>query len=194
MFSLKIITTSLVLLCSSSLFAGNEMDKSKRNDSAVMITFENQKSVDEWRITNDGVMGGLSRGKVEINNQTLLFSGVISTENYGGFTSFFRRLPKLPSDIESINIQVTGDGHPYQLRFRCLVQGYYIAYKADFSTKKGVMVNHTLNFSDFEASFRGRIIDSAPKLEASFISDVGFLIASKKPLDFVLEIHQISLN
>jgi hypothetical protein len=169
MFALKTIAASLVLLCSSSLFAGKEMDKSKRNDSVVSIKFDNQQAVDEWRVTNDGVMGGLSRSKVEINNQTLFFSGVISTENYGGFTSFFRRLPKLPNDIDSINIQVTGDGHPYQLRFRCLVQGYYIAYKAEFSTEKGVMVNRTLNFSDFEASFRGRIISSAPKLEASFI-------------------------
>ena len=40
-----------------------------------------------WRITNDGVMGGLSRSAVHTADGTLVFDGELSRENNGGFAS-----------------------------------------------------------------------------------------------------------
>ena len=41
-----------------------------------------------WGVVDDGVMGGLSRGKLAYTEQgTLVFSGDLSLENNGGFSS-----------------------------------------------------------------------------------------------------------
>lgn len=41
-----------------------------------------------WRVVDDGVMGGLSKGKVQISKEGIMtFSGKLSLENNGGFSS-----------------------------------------------------------------------------------------------------------
>ena len=52
------------------------------------FNFGKNKSGEDWGIINDGVMGGLSKGKAQMRENSLLFSGTISLENNGGFTSF----------------------------------------------------------------------------------------------------------
>ncbi|OEK00872.1 hypothetical protein BFP97_04820 [Roseivirga sp. 4D4] len=58
------------------------------NTNSWVFDFGEGKTGEEWMIVNDGVMGGLSRGKVEFNETTITFSGDVSLENNGGFTSF----------------------------------------------------------------------------------------------------------
>ena len=59
----------------------------------------------QWFIVNDGVMGGLSQGGPSLSGSgTLLFSGEISLENNGGFSSIRTRpanLDDLQGFIES---------------------------------------------------------------------------------------------
>ena len=47
--------------------------------------------LNEWRITNDGVMGGQSEGHYTIQDNTMTFNGTISLENNGGFSSISGR-------------------------------------------------------------------------------------------------------
>ena len=43
----------------------------------------------DWKIINDGVMGGMSRGNLSFTSKnTLIFNGFVSLENNGGFSSF----------------------------------------------------------------------------------------------------------
>jgi hypothetical protein len=163
------------------------------NDNKVLIEFSHESDIKDWRVTSDRVMGGLSKGNIDINNQSLLFTGALSTENNGGFTSIFKELPKLSKDIDTINIRVTGDGNYYQLRLRSQFNGRDIAYKAGFNTEQGEIINHTFNLSDFVATLRGRIINNAPKIEASLISEIGFLIKSKHEQEFMLKIHHLKM-
>lgn len=65
----------------------------------LSFDFGKAKSGSEWSIVNDGVMGGLSRGKVDFSNNSLIFSGEVSLENNGGFTSF--RSPYRRFNLES---------------------------------------------------------------------------------------------
>ena len=146
---------------------------------------------DEWIVTNDGVMGGLSVGTAQLNNNVFIFSGNVSTENNGGFTSAFKQVSTLPAHAKSITIRIMGDGNNYQLRVRSQVMGYNLAYKIGFDTVKGKIAEHTFKLADFKASFRGRLIENVPVLEASFISHVGFLIAAKQSQDFTLSVYSI---
>ena len=42
----------------------------------------------DWTVTNDGIMGGLSKGKLEFTERnTMKFSGSLSLKNNGGFTT-----------------------------------------------------------------------------------------------------------
>jgi hypothetical protein len=165
-------------------------DKYMRKN-VVPIAFSHSQSLDGWQITSDVVMGGVSVGQIELKGASLVFSGDVSTENYGGFTSVFKKIASLPSHIKSVTIQIKGDGNVYQMRVRSQVAGYKLAYKVDFDTKKGRVHEYTFNLADFKASFRGRNIANAPILEASYISHVGFLIKAKQSKSFNLSIQTI---
>ena len=57
-------------------------------NAEVIYDFSEKNNLDGWYVVDDGVMGGRSRGKLQIeNNDTGLFSGTISLDNYGGFSS-----------------------------------------------------------------------------------------------------------
>jgi hypothetical protein len=160
-------------------------------NNTAFIALGNEINLEEWKVTNDSVMGGLSVGNTQLEHKTIIFSGYVSTENDGGFTSVFKKLSTLPEHIESITIQVKGDGNNYQLRVRSQVMGYEMAYKICFDTSKGKIEKRTFNLADFKASFRGRSIENAPSLEAKFISHVGFLIKAKQSQYFTLSVQVI---
>lgn len=73
--------------------------------------FGAEKDGQEWMIVNDGVMGGLSRGSVSFTDNSLVFSGNVSLENNGGFTSF--RAPYARYDLskyDKIEIRYRSEG------------------------------------------------------------------------------------
>jgi hypothetical protein len=160
-------------------------------NNEMIIAFDNVQSLKDWRVTNDGVMGGLSVGNTQLVNKSLIFSGEISIENNGGFTSVFKEIPTLPDKIESISINILGDGNDYQLRVRSQVFDYELSYSVDFNAKKGQRKELTFHFADFKASFRGRSIDNAPLLEPKSISHVGFLMKSKQVKSFSISVQKI---
>jgi hypothetical protein len=61
-----------------------------RPPSDVMIVFDFSKETDSrrWEVEDDVVMGGRSKGEFSINDEgNGVFSGVVSLENNGGFSS-----------------------------------------------------------------------------------------------------------
>ena len=54
----------------------------------VLFDFTTSSDISKWRITDDVVMGGRSDGKFQLSaNGNGLFSGKVSLENNGGFSS-----------------------------------------------------------------------------------------------------------
>jgi hypothetical protein len=57
-------------------------------NEAMLFDFNKKTNSNEWKIIDDGVMGGLSNGNFKIDeNGNGVFFGAVSTENYGGFSS-----------------------------------------------------------------------------------------------------------
>ena len=56
-----------------------------------LIDFGKEKGGSEWNVIVDGVMGGLSTGKATFTDNTVQFTGNLSLENNGGFSSY--RMP-----------------------------------------------------------------------------------------------------
>lgn len=54
-------------------------------------------NVQDWGIVNDGVMGGVSQSKIRLVDGKAVFSGIVSTDNNGGFASTRTRNFEPPS-------------------------------------------------------------------------------------------------
>ena len=165
-----------------------------KKESALMINFTEQQSLDSWRITNDGVMGGKSQGQISLQANKAIFSGDISLENNGGFSSVFRPIESLAKALETVTIDIEGDGLTYQLRMMVNLDGYRMAYKQSFDTVAGQQTQLSFTLADFQASFRGRDIPNAPVLESENIREVGFLVTSKVAGAFSLVIASVSFK
>lgn len=143
-----------------------------------------------WQIINDGVMGGLSQGRIEADAAGICFSGTLSTANGGGFASCRGPVPGLPLPLAGLRITVSGDGRRYQLRLRDSDDADAIAWRALFDTgPEPVAVE--LRPHDFEAVIRGRKLVALPPLSQRDISIMGFMLASREPGPFRLCVHAI---
>ena len=147
-----------------------------------------------WRTVNDTVMGGVSSSSVEAG-ETLVFSGDLSLEQNGGFTSI-RGAGVNGSLAEATGLQVrlSGDGRTYDLTLeRSDVRMRAGNYRVKIQTVAGEVTELTVPFSDFRPTSFGRPVDGAPALDSATeqISQVGFLLADGNPGPFHLEVLSI---
>jgi len=164
------------------------------SENALMIDFSQQQISDRWRITNDGVMGGKSRGEFLLQSENALFKGDISLDNNGGFSSVFHPIEPLPEALDKVTIDIAGDGLTYQLRMVVNHEGYRLSYKHDFNTVAKQRQTLSFTLADFQASFRGRILDNAPTLLSQDIREIGFLLTNKTAGPFELTIYSLQLD
>ena len=147
----------------------------------------------DWRIVDDGVMGGLSKGKVSFTKSgTLLFAGTLSLENNGGFSSVRTKTVGFDlSSAEGFALRVKGDGRTYQLRLStdARYRSGEVSFKADFPTTKGEWREVKVPFRRFVASWRGRTLEN--KFNPARVRRLGFLLGDKKPGPFQLEVDWI---
>ncbi|MEM7386761.1 MAG: CIA30 family protein [Verrucomicrobiota bacterium] len=147
-----------------------------------------------WKAVNDGVMGGLSRGGPKIqSNGRMLFSGRVSLENNGGFSSMRTEGARVDlSSSEGVVLRVKGDGRTYELRLStgARFRSWEISYRVPFKTKKDQWVEVKIPFSSLIPSFRGRIL-KGPEFDPSDIRRLGVMIADKNSGPFSMEVDWI---
>ncbi len=176
-------------------FGNQEMQQvtTFKKEPSIMINFTEQKNTENWRITNDDVMGGESEGRFLFEQDKGMFTGYISLKNNGGFSSVFKMIEPLPNNLDTVSIDVEGDGTTYQLRMIVSLDGYRLAYKHDFDTVAGQRETLTFILADFQASFRGRIMTNAPVLKSEAIRQVGFLVTKKVAGKFLLSVFSVHI-
>ena len=159
----------------------------------TIFDFSQETSSNGWYVVNDGVMGGLSQSRaVAMEDGSLVFTGVVSFENNGGFASIRRSAGLFALDgSRGIKLRIKGDGKSYQFRVRTSKQFDGVAFKHDFSTVKGEWCEIELKWTDFTATFRGRQVPNAPELKAAAIDQIGILIADKQEGPFELRVGHI---
>ena len=176
----------VLILLSMALYADTALGQS--------ITEFDGKDGMEWQVVNDGVMGGLSEGKLTLNpSGTMKFSGMLSLENNGGFSTF--RSGDLKLDLSGdlgLLLRVKGDGRTYQARLAtdALFRGMEVSFAADFATQKGEWIEVKVPFADFKGSFRGLDLPKE-KLDPAKVRRVSILLGDKKQGPFELEIDSI---
>ncbi|MFT4974625.1 MAG: NADH dehydrogenase [ubiquinone] 1 alpha subcomplex assembly factor 1 [Myxococcota bacterium] len=149
----------------------------------------------QWVCVNDTVMGGVSESTVEVDAGGVRFSGELSLENNGGFTSVRTRPADLSlTDAAGFRVRLTGDGRSYDFtasRSDVPIRGG--SYRVRIDTVAGEELTVELPLSDFQATAFGRPLTGAPPLTAApeRISSVGFLLADKRSGAFSLVVHAI---
>jgi monofunctional biosynthetic peptidoglycan transglycosylase len=160
----------------------------------LLFDFEEQGDLENWRVVDDGVMGGLSRGEIiGTDSGTAVFQGILSLENNGGFSST-RTLPRpyKLDDYDGIALRVRGDGNTYQFRLRLDDSFDGIAYRYNFQTEVDEWTTVEVPFSECVPVFRGRTLSDVPPLSPGKIQQIGFLISEKQAGPFRLEVDRIS--
>ena len=147
-----------------------------------------------WQVVNDGVMGGLSKGKIEMSDTgTMTFTGNLSLENNGGFSlARSERVDFNLSNDQGILLRVKGDGRTYEVRLEsdAKFRSWPVSFSGKFETTKDEWQQVKIPFSSFKGGFRGRELPDA-KLDPSQIYRVGIIIADKQEGPFAVELDWI---
>jgi len=161
--------------------------------SKSIFDFKEAADAKYWRVINDGVMGGLSRGEISVNDQGHgLYQGQVSLENNGGFSSVRHQFESMDvAAFETLTIRIKGDGKRYQLRVKTNASDRH-AYITYFVTN-GAWQTIEVRLSDMYPTFRGRQLNQ-PNFPKQRMEEIAFLIANKKAESFRLEIDSITLD
>jgi len=166
-----------------------------QSSDQVIFSFTGQAEFEQWRVINDGVMGGISQSSFKAGDGgAALFAGTVSLENYGGFCSV-STIPDRRYDLsgfDAVVLRVRGDGKRYKCTLKADAAFSGFAYQFGFSTKKGEWISVVAPFQDFVPTFRGQVVRDAGKIDSSSIASFGFLISDKQQGRFVLEIDSIT--
>jgi NADH dehydrogenase [ubiquinone] 1 alpha subcomplex assembly factor 1 len=158
-----------------------------------IFTFTPQTNIKEWRIVNDGVMGGLSQSFVELTDEGQgKFSGHVSLANSGGFASVqLNKTIKLPEENKFIALRIKGDGKRFEFRLKG-DSSQAESYVHPFASS-GEWQTLRLAIHEFYPQYRGRKL-SLPNFNFKSIEQLSFLIANKQEEDFELLLDWIGLE
>lgn len=161
-----------------------------------LFSFETNADEPRWVAVNDGVMGGRSRGGPEVEQGVLTFSGLLSLENNGGFSSVRTVGRDFDfSDATAVVLRVRGDGRRYQLRLAtdARFRGITVSYGGEFATETGQWTEVRVPLADLRPSAHGFALQGPP-LDASRVRELGLLIGDKRDGPFRLEVDWIGLE
>ena len=162
-------------------------------DLKTIYNFSTQESINEWRIVNDGVMGGVSKSSIALTTDGHgKFAGYVSLENNGGFASIqLSKKVALSKEQKFIVLRVKGDGKRYEFRLKGKAWQSE-SYVHQFVTS-AEWENIKLPISDFYPQLRGRKLD-IPNFGFENIEQMSFLIANKQEEYFELLIDWIGVE
>jgi NADH dehydrogenase [ubiquinone] 1 alpha subcomplex assembly factor 1 len=160
------------------------------NSSEQIVIDFSGTDAHSWRVVTDGVMGGLSEGRLSgPPGGIAVFEGHLSLANNGGFASIRTKLGRVDlSKFDGLAVRVRGHGQRYRLRLRTDDRSDGIAYQAVFGTAEQGWEVAKLPFASFVPSYRGRRVEEAPPLDPSQVRQLGFMIADGQEGEFRLEI------
>ena len=144
-----------------------------------------------WVVIDDGVMGGRSAGQVDVDQGILHFSGTLSLENNGGFSSIRSLIGQAPKNTLGVRMTVRGDGRRYQLRLRHNQRFDGVSWQASFDSS-AQWQKIEIPFTEFKPVFRGYNVAQAGPVVAENIGQLGFLLGDKRPGEFSLEVRDLT--
>ena len=164
--------------------------------SRVLFDFGDPSSATGWFNQNDTVMGGVSDSASAWVDGHLVFSGNLSLDNNGGFTSTFgpinEQLPALMSGANAIVVTARGDSQTYLMQIRNNDNTRYIQR---FTTVADIEQSYILPIADFvSVDWRLSPIAGAAPMNVANIVQIGFYLLDKQVGPFEIAISSISAD
>jgi NADH dehydrogenase [ubiquinone] 1 alpha subcomplex assembly factor 1 len=159
----------------------------------TLFLFTGDQPSPAWGSTNDGVMGGLSKGSAELVEHGMVFSGVLSLENNGGFSSIYIRDDFDLSDASGICLKVLGDGRTYQLRLEgdaVYRERWPVSFRGTFETVVNEWIEVVIPFDYLEQTWRGREL-SGYEFSKDDVRRLSLMLADKQRGEFSLKVAWI---
>ncbi len=140
----------------------------------ILFDFSNPSSdiKEIWGAVDDVVMGGVSESQITLTRGRALFSGIVRTENNGGFASVRTRNLNPPlnlSNYEGIELQVQGDGKRYKLILRCEGRWDGIGYCYSFDTLDRTLQKISIPFRDLIPVLRAKTMRDVVPFDSSSV-------------------------
>jgi len=159
----------------------------------VLFDFNTQCDISNWKTIDDVVMDGHSNSNFKLSdNGHGVFSGAVSLENNGGFSSLRYRFPeKIIKGYTKAILRIKGDRKNYQFRTKSTAFDRH-SYIAKFTTT-GKWQTIEITLDDMYPAFRGYQLD-IPNYPAETLEEIAFLIGNKKAENFELVINSIVLE
>lgn len=159
----------------------------------TLFDFTTESDISDWTTVDDTVMGGRSDGRFRLNAAGHgEYTGHVSLENNGGFSSLRYRMPTIRiQGLTKAVLRVKGDGKRYQFRTKTSDYDRH-SYVTHFETT-GDWQEITLDLITMKPQFRGRSLD-LPDYPAEMLSEVAILIGNKEEQDFRLVLDWIRLD
>jgi NADH dehydrogenase [ubiquinone] 1 alpha subcomplex assembly factor 1 len=158
-----------------------------------LFDFESGNPLVPWLNIDDGVMGGLSQGRMIPTDQGhACFTGVIRLENNGGFSSI--QSPELRNTLhgyDGLRLRVRGDGRAYSfgLHQRHMFQG--TSYRCRFETVPLQWTEVVLPFQQFVLMRFGQRAGVSP-VSPQKIERLSIVCGDKQAGPFTLELGTIA--
>ncbi len=157
-----------------------------------------------WGPVDDVVMGGVSSSGIRMGDRAAIFSGIVSTDNSGGFASVRTRNlePVLDlSGFDGIRLRLRGDGQRYKFFLRDEQRWDGIAYSFSFDTIANTWIDVRIPFQQLVPVMRAKTVSgvevttqsiTALQVMLSKFEYDGALNPSFRPGEFQLEIEAIA--
>lgn len=163
-------------------------------DYATLIDFRQPDELAAWAVVDDGVMGGVSRGRfgADPGGAGALFSGTVRLENNGGFSSLQRWFsPVNLSAFDGIELEVCGDGQRYAFSLRD-IHSRRVLHESRFSTEAGVWQRIRLPFRELAPQVFGQRVRSQP-VDTVHIIGMNIIISDRQAGEFALRMGRIGV-
>jgi NADH dehydrogenase [ubiquinone] 1 alpha subcomplex assembly factor 1 len=160
-----------------------------------LLDFAGPDADQKWQTVNDGVMGGVSEGRLRVTaDKTMEFSGRLSLEKNGGFASVRMKPTELGLVAgDTIVVRVKGDGREYVLNLYTKSRRVAFSYRAPLPTTNGEWTEVKVPLADFIPTSFGRQVQGMGPVAPNQIYGLGFMLSDKKPGPFRLEIDWVSV-
>ena len=160
----------------------------------MKLVMDSQAAVDGWTVVNDGVMGGLSQGFVQLNGDHMTFSGTVNT-NGGGFTSIRHGVkPSSLRGADGVVLRLRPDDRDYSVTFRTgqTWRGRSIFWQTDLpQLAPGEWADVEVPFSALRATVFGRDVRGG-EFDRGDIREIGLIIADGVDGSFSIDVASVS--
>lgn len=155
-----------------------------------------------WGSVDDVVMGGVSESQAIATPSGMMFRGVVSTANSGGFASIRTRSINPPLDLRGvesevefkneatgtaiaqplgantgIELRLTGDGNRYKFILRDRDSWDGVAHCYSFDTQRDTPMIVRIPFAECVPTFRAKSVPDCPRIDGRMIAAFQFMLS-----------------